>query len=187
MKKWLTAFFVALLAGTAAQAESIRGVNMPSSINVDGQTLVLNGAGTREKYFLHLYVGGLYLTKKSSNGQAIASADEPMAIRMGIISSMITGERMADATKEGFDSTAGHHVGSIKPQIDQLLDAFRKGINKGDMYELAYIPGKGTEIRKNGNLDVTIPGLAFKQYLFAIWIGDDSTVNSSLKQAMLGH
>jgi len=52
--------------------------------------LVLNGAGYRSKYWLSLYVGALYVTKKTSDPESIIEADEKMALQITIISSLIT-------------------------------------------------------------------------------------------------
>jgi hypothetical protein len=110
MRKTALAIIISLvMVALTCQAIEIQGVNIPQSISVDQQELILNGAGVRSKFFIKLYVGGLYLKQKGSDPQKIIQADEPMAIRLHIISSMITSERMEDATREGFiNSTKGN-------------------------------------------------------------------------------
>ena len=41
---------------------------------------MLNGFGPRTKFFLELYVAGLYLADSDSNAEEIAAANEPMSI-----------------------------------------------------------------------------------------------------------
>ena len=50
-------------APTSAKTE-IGGVTLPDTIKVGDETLVLNGGGIREKFWLDMYVGGLYCPKK---------------------------------------------------------------------------------------------------------------------------
>ena len=64
--------------------QTVEGVTMPATINVKSQKLVLNGAGLREKLFLDLYVGALYLTEKNKDANTIIANDKAMAIKMEI-------------------------------------------------------------------------------------------------------
>ena len=71
-KKQFAAIIVAALMITAlGNAEEIGGINMPASLQAGQSTLMLNGAGVREKFFMDLYVGGLYLKKKLADPGAI--------------------------------------------------------------------------------------------------------------------
>ena len=89
---------------TYAKTE-IGGVTLPDTIKVGDETLVLNGGGIREKFWLDMYVGGLYLSQKETNSQKIIETDQPMAIFMEIVSGMITSERMIEAVEEGFQKS----------------------------------------------------------------------------------
>ena len=52
------------------------------------------------------------------------------------------------------------------------------------MYDFVYVPEKGTFILKNGKVKGTVPGLAFKQAFFGIWLSDQP-VDAGLRSAML--
>jgi hypothetical protein len=73
-----------LLAAFPASALEVAGVKVPDSIQIDGKTLALNGAGLRTKSFLKVkvYVGALYVTQRSTDAAAIVAQDAPKAIRM---------------------------------------------------------------------------------------------------------
>ena len=45
-------------------ADSLAGISMPNNITVENETLILNGLGLREKYWVDVYVNGLYLLKR---------------------------------------------------------------------------------------------------------------------------
>ncbi|MCK5734042.1 MAG: chalcone isomerase family protein, partial [Candidatus Latescibacteria bacterium] len=62
---------------------------------------------------------------------------------------------------------------------------FRDKINKNDVYDLIYIPGKGTEVHKNEKFYSLTEGLPFKQALFGIWLCENPA-QKSLKKEMLG-
>ena len=93
MNKILCAVAAVLLSATLSSALEIEGVEMPDTLEAGKYGLILNGAGVRTKLFMDLYVAGLYLKAKSSDAETILAADEPMAIRLEIVSGMITSEK----------------------------------------------------------------------------------------------
>ncbi len=177
--KILTLFIFITTLGFGAK---IGGVDMPDSLQ---NGLVLNGAGIRSKFFFDLYAGGLYLKNKSSNALHIINLDEPMAIKLHIISSLITSEKMTDATLEGFENSTHEKMEPLKAQIDKFIAVFKDEIKDGDIYDFIYTPKEGVEIYKNGKLSTNIKGLAFKKALFGIWLCD-KPAQESLKEKMLG-
>ena len=173
MRKTVSVVIMPLvMVASICQATEIAGVDIPQSISVNQQELILNGAGVRSKLFVKLYVGGLYLRQEESDPQKIIQADEPMAIRLHIISSMITSEKMEDATREGFINSTKGHTGPIKERIDKFVSVFKEKINENDIFDLIYTPGRGTEIHKNDETRTVIEGLDFKEALFGIWLCD---------------
>lgn len=56
---------------------ALAGATLDDSARVGDQTLVLNGLGLRKKLFVKVYVGGLYLPAKQSDGAAILAGDGP--------------------------------------------------------------------------------------------------------------
>jgi hypothetical protein len=185
-KKQITAIILAILMiATLGYAEEIGGINMPESLKTGQTQLMLNGAGVRTKLFFDIYAGGLYLKEKSHDATAIIEADEPMAIRLHVLSSMLTSEKMEKATREGFKKATGGNIEPIKVQIDAFCSVFKKEIKEDDRYDLIYVPGKGLAVYINGEYTSVTKGLAFKQALFGIWLSD-KPAQKSLKRAMLG-
>jgi hypothetical protein len=138
----------------------------------------------REKLFLDLYVAGLYTVTPSHDAQKIINADEPMAISLHIVSSLISSKKMQEATLEGFEKATQHNTAPIQHAIDAFIGVFNEPIVKNDMYELIYTPAKGVTIYKNKEFKRTIEGLEFKQALFGIWLGD-APAQESLKEDLL--
>lgn len=185
LKKVVGIFLVTVLFAASGYALEVGKVNLPDTINAGGSNLVLNGAGIRSKFGLKLYVAGLYLAQKSSSAQAVVNADNPMAIRIDIISKLITSEKFQDTTREGFQNSTNGNIAPIKNKIDSFMAAFNDPFKEGDMFELVYVPAKGVEVFKNGSLKITVPGLDFKKALFGIWLGD-KPAQKNLKEGMLG-
>jgi hypothetical protein len=184
-KHLITLLLTLLVVSPAINAKEIEGVNMPEYLEVGKSKLILNGAGVRSKFFMDLYVGGLYLENKSNNPQEIIDSDEPMAIRLHIISSLITSKKMENATREGFENATKGDTEPIKSQIEEFISVFKEKIEKNDIFELTYLPAEGLEVYKNGEFKSRIEGPAFKRALFGIWLGE-KPAQKSLKEEMLG-
>lgn len=189
MKKALLSGVASLLLTAAlsapAAALTVEGVDIPETYSTGGQELTLNGAGTRSKFFLDLYVGSLYVPEPGHDGAAIIAADEPQVISLHIISGMITSERMTKATREGFEASTGGKLAAIQEDVDRFMGVFRDEIREGDVFDLAYVPGQGVQVFKNGDLKDTVGGLAFKKALFGIWLSEHPA-QKDLKEKMLG-
>jgi hypothetical protein len=186
LKKQLTVVLLTLLFATAtSEAKDIAGIDMPDYLQTGESQLILNGAGVRTKFFLDLYVGGLYLIKRDNDPQNIINAEEPMAIRLHIVSSMITSEKMEKATREGFEKATDGNTQTISDRIEQFISVFKEKIKENDVFTLIYVPGKGVQVYKNNEFKSLLHGLFFKKALFGIWFCD-KPAQKSLKQAMLG-
>ena len=186
-----SAFIVALVTAitfglaTPAYAKKVGDATIPDSIDIAGTEVSVRGAGLRRRSFFTLYAAGLY-TEMSGDGNFITQADEPMAIHLLITSTLISKKRMISALKTGFKKSTGGDPAAIQGEIDQMIAAFDKPLKPGTAYTLAYEPGVGTRMTRNGEDAIVIEGLAFKQALFGIWLGDNP-VQAKLKKGMLGN
>ncbi|MCB9233537.1 MAG: chalcone isomerase family protein [Bacteroidia bacterium] len=190
MKKLISFLaLVVILVGISplnAQTTQYFGVPVPNSLDANGTKLVLNGAGLREKLWIDLYVGSLFLQSKSTNRTQIINDDKPMAIRLQIVSGLITSDKMIAATKEGFEKSTKGNMAPIQSQIDQFIGIFKKSpIVKGNNYNIIYTPGTGVQVYLNDKIQDTIKGLEFKKALFGIWFCDDPA-DEDLMEGMLG-
>jgi len=170
---------------TANAQKKIGGIEIPTKVNFNETNLELNGAGVRSKYMMDMYVGGLYLTAKNDNGIIVMNDDKTMAIKLHIVSSLITTKKMVDAVDEGFKKSTKGKQADLKAEIDKFKAVFSPEIKENDVYDFVYIPEKGTVIYKNSKPTVTIKGLEFKKALFGIWLCSEPA-DTGLKAAMLG-
>ncbi len=185
LKRMIGLMVCILLIASAASARVIEKYNMPEELNLGGATLALNGGGVRSDFLLKVYVCGLYLQQKMTDPAAIIDANAPMDIRMYILSGFFaTSARVRDALYKGFRGTMPR--GDIKPIEDKVKEFnsfFADKIHTGDIFDVLYVPGKGTSVYKNGELKGTIPGYDFKKNVWGIWLGS-RPAQESLKKEM---
>ncbi|MEK9710927.1 MAG: chalcone isomerase family protein [Thalassolituus sp.] len=191
MLRLISVLLAALIAAAPAFAgKKIGGVDVPSTLSFSDQSLQLTGAGVRSKFFVDVYVAALYQGASADNvlltdASEIIAADRSLDIRVYIISDLITADRFAESAHDGFVRSTHGNLDPIKKEVDTMIRTFRNAMSKGDVFDLVYVPGVGTEIYRNNELQETVPGLEFKQAMTGIWLSDDP-VQDSLKDKMLG-
>lgn len=185
MKKTLLLLFAMAFIAVAPAQTKAGGATIPNTVSFEGEKLVLNGVGVREKFWMDMYAGALYLSAKSSNANTIMNADEPMAIKIHIVSKLISSDKMIDAVTEGFENSTKGNVAPLKTEIDKFIGFFRDEISKDDVFDIVYLPSKGVVVYKNGNEQGTIKGKEFKKALFGIWLSNNPA-DKKLKDGMLG-
>ncbi len=185
MKRILVLMLLGFVVISVAEARQFGDVTIPDTIEAGGQRLLLNGAGYRTKYFMKMYIGGLYLKQENNDAASIISADEPMLIKLHIVSGRITSARMTEAINEGFENSAGASLASLTDKIARFQSFFAEDINVGDIFDIGYVPGEGVSVHKNGSLSGTIEGTDFKKAVFGIWLGE-KPADKGLKKNMLG-
>jgi len=184
MKKLILACLITLMLTPYSFAKEVAGVNLNESMKLDSQSLVLNGAGIREKFFVNVYACGLYTSAKTTNAAQIINDDKPMAIQLVITTGLVSKEKMQKAMIEGFENSTNGKMAALQSKIDQFNKCFSDEIVKKDNFIISYIPKTGVQVKKNGVLKGTIQGLDFKKAVFGIWLGD-KPADDDLKDDLL--
>ena len=150
--------------------------------------LELNGFGTRSKLWIDVYVQALYLSKLSQDPKEILENNDEMAIRIQIISALVTSEKLSKALKKGLIKSVGKDkISEIKAQSDLLLKFIsNEPTMKDDFFNLIYDKTEESIIVfKNDILVGKIAGLNFKKAFFGIWLSENP-VDKDLKNELLG-
>lgn len=171
-----------LLVPAPAQAASIAGVSFPDTATVGGQTLKLNGLGLREKYFIDVYAGALYLKSPTGDAAAAIAADEPKRIVMHFVYNSVPADKMRASFDEGFATVPGSS--SMSDKIAQL-NGWMADLSDGDQVVLDYVPGTGTAVKVKGQAKGTIAGADFMRALWTVYLGPKPPT-AKLKKGMLG-
>ncbi|MEP5568866.1 MAG: chalcone isomerase family protein [Halioglobus sp.] len=183
--KLLPLLLASFLVAIPLQAKQIAGIEMPESVELDGMSLNLSGAGIRTKMFMDIYAGGLYLNSPGGSAADIVAADQNMAIRLHIVSGLVSSEAMEEATREGFQNATGGNTDPISDSVEKFIAVFKDPIVEGDVFEIFYKSGSGVLVYKNGKYrDTVAGGMPFKQAVFSIWLGD-KPADKKLKKGML--
>jgi Chalcone isomerase-like len=193
MKKILPLVFVFLLSSQFSvvfgQTEfEIEGVNVPRTIDFKDNKLSLNGYGVRSKMWIEVYVQALYLTILSQDPKEILKSDTEMAVRIQIISSMVTSKKLSKSLNKGMRKSVGDEkMKQFEKQIDQLETLLNSEETKdNDAFNLIYNPSdKSIWVFKNDKFEGKIPGFEFKEAFFGIWLSDNP-VDDKLKENLLG-
>ena len=166
-----------LLTSVPALAADLAGVTMADSSSVAGNALLLNGMGLREKYFIDIYVAGLYLPAKTTD-PAVA-LDPTTAKRLAF-------EFIIDISKEQLnDNLVASLRSSPASEHADTIAGWMEDIPKGGKLSMDYAPGVGTTISVKGVEKGTIPGTEAMQALFGIYL-NDPPVTEALKEGLLG-
>jgi hypothetical protein len=186
VKRILFATWLCLFCVLAPAAE-LSGVFVADEIKTaDGQSLVLNGVGLREKLWVDVYVGSLYLPSKSGNVAEILSKPGPWTVQLDFVYKEVSREKLLEGWREGFEKNQSTEtLKQLQPRIDEFYGYFVTNAVKKDQYIFDYIPAQGTRISKNQQQLGLIPGEDFKNALLEIWLGN-YPADKKLKKGMLG-
>ena len=91
-----------ILLAALALGKSLAGVSLPDTSSIGATPVVLNGIGLREKYFIDIYVGGLYLPVASREAATIIAADAPKRVEMHFVYREISRDQMISSFREDF-------------------------------------------------------------------------------------
>ncbi len=186
MNQMISALCILFALSPLTHAKQVAGIEIPDHLAAEGVSLSLNGAGVRSKWMTSVYVGGLYLTQAAVDAANVLAADEPMAIKLHMVSGLVTSERMKTSLRDGFEAARDADGHRFVPQFEKFAAVFDDNIRQGDVFDLLYLPGKGIEIYKNSELkDSLTGGVELKRALFGIWLIGEQP-QDPLKQAMLG-
>lgn len=168
-------------------AGQLSGVIVEDQVTLEnGDTLLLNGMGAREKFWVDVYVGSLYLVSKANNVADILAAGNAWRVQMDFVYEAVESEKLVEAWRDGFvNNQEKATLAMINERMNQFYGYFDRTVNAKEQYILDYIPGQGTAVTKNGKLLGLIPGEDFQKALLEIWLGN-TPADKGLKRGMLG-
>nr|WP_255557684.1 chalcone isomerase family protein [Flavobacterium taihuense] len=183
----ITLVISSLFSEANAQKQIVfEGVTIPRTMKFENKTLQLNGAGSRSKMWVEVYIQALYLSQLSQDPKEIINDNSEMSIRIEITSALVSSGKLTRAMNAGFEKSAGDKFEALKPKMELLKSFLSDEITKGDVFELTYNPiDKSVWVIKNRELKGKVEGIEFKKVFFGIWLGD-KPVDEDLKNSLLG-
>ena len=173
-----------LLMFQIVSAKELAGVRMPDTISLNNETLILNGMGLREKYWIDIYVAGLYLPTKMTDGQNIMTANVSKRVEIEFIYSDVPKEKMIAVLEENIANNpqfSAETVASIRKCGSWMQD-----FTTGDVARFDYNPNnQTTTIYINESVRGAITSKEFMEAIFAMYVGK-YPATEALKQGLLG-
>ena len=179
----LTVGLVFLPGRSAVWAVDLGGVTMVDTVRAGDLTLELNGAGLRKILFFKVYVAGLYLEQRTSDGSSVIRQDKVRQVTMHMLRE-VSGQNIVKAIRRGFERNSAQEMPLLEERLKRLGRLF-PSTKRNDVVSLRYAPGVGTTVILNGERVGVIKGKDFADALLAVWLGRDP-VQKNLKTAMLG-
>jgi len=185
MKKIILLVGVLLLSANV-YARDVGDVKVADSVQLGNETLQLNGAGTRTKVIMDIYVAALYLGKKTNNAEEVLADAGAKRMAMHMVYSLSSG-KLQDAFKNGIED---NHTADELAALDAPLKKFYaifgalSSVNKGDIILLDYVPGVGTKVIVNGAERGLVEGAEINRAILKIWLGKEP-VQKDLKKDLL--
>lgn len=179
----LTAF---LFAAPLAQAAEVAGIRIDEHAKAGSTDLVLNGAGIRTRIFFKVYVGALYLPKKTNSAAAVIDSTEPRRVVLHLLRDL-DADALFGALLDGLRKNHGEaELAKLKADTDQFERLMRSigNARTGDVIGIDFSP-QGIDVAFNGQVRGSIASDAFGRALLKVWLGE-KPADVDLKRAMLG-
>jgi hypothetical protein len=189
MKK-LAAALIGVAVASVALAAEVAGVKLDDKVRIAPNTpeLVLNGAGIRTRFFVKVYVGGLYLPEKKTAVPDVLALGGAKRIQLAMLRDL-TAQQLADALNEGFAANnPPADQERYKGQLAELLAVMNAlgQAKQGEVIALDFVPDSGTRVLVNGVAKgKPIPDEGFYRAILKVWLGD-KPADADLKRGLLG-
>ncbi len=183
MKNLFIAFILALFVTGESAALEVAGVSLVQTVTVNGQQMKLHGYGIRKKFFVKVYIGSLYATKRFASASEALKDNGDKLIRMNFLHSKVEKEKIIEAFSEGLANNSPELIGS--PEVKKFLSLFTADFSKGDVVDLLLAADGSVAASHNGRSLGTVPSSRLARGVFAIYMGD-KPADESLKKGMLG-
>jgi Chalcone isomerase-like len=177
-----------LASAASAQVTEVSGVKFSNKVTVAATPLQLNGAGTRFKAIFKVYSAALYLPNKVATPEAVLATAGPKRMHVVML-------RDIDANELGKLFTRGMQDNSSRAEFTKSISgtirlgemfAAKKRLAAGEQFTVDFIPGQGTTIAVNGQVQgEPVPEPEFFSALMRIWLGRNPA-DAILKDALLG-
>lgn len=183
MKRWLMLLLLSFVLGSTAQAVEVAGVTVAPEISEQGRTLQLNGYGIRSKFFIKVYVGSLYTTRRLTTAEELLADPGEKLIRMQFVHSKVEREKIVAAFAEGLANNAPRVAAS--PEAQRFLALFVHDFHAGETVDLALAADGTVTVRHAGRALGQLRAPELAKGILAIYVGEHPA-DKALKEGLLG-
>ncbi len=161
----LSLFIFSSLSFAAKKAD----VELPDTMNLEGKELLLNGIGIRRAtiFNVKVYVGGLYVLKKSQDPKVIIEQENPKHITMTFVRD-VDADDLQDGWLEGFKAAVSEAERKSLMEAFNKFNATMKDIEEGESILINFLD-KGVQVSVKGQKHPFIGNKTFSKALLSIW------------------
>jgi hypothetical protein len=185
MSKFFPVLIVMLVMPFAGAVE-IQGVKVPPSVEVDGQSLALNGAGLRTFSLLmvpiKIYVAAFYAPTPLKSGAEVLASPGPLEFSFTFLRA-VSAPDVAKAWSSQFAASVSSTYSGYEKDRDAFVGMFGS-LQQGGVQAVRFV-GTDTLVFDQGVLKGTIAGRNFQRAFLSMWFGSNP-VSADLKAALLG-
>lgn len=183
--KSLSLLCLSLMLALPVHAKELHGFKFDDSIQLEGQTLNLNGLGVRlaTMFKVKVYVAGLYLAKPAkTEADVIAQKDHKM-IELRFLTS-VEKAKLTEAWTEGFRKNLGEEGYKKVSASLATLNSYMSSMNKNHIMKFSTYDDK-ILVTVKGVDKAPITDAYFAENFFKVFIGSIPP-NEELKKGLLG-
>ena len=171
------------VASTVSANTRVSGVPFADAITLDAKQLEMTGGGIlRYMRVFKVYAAAFYLESGASTDDVLG--DTAKRFEVSYLRSF-EGDDFANATYQALaKSIPSDEIERLRPRID-YHNSLYEDVQPGDRYSVTYIPGRGTELARNGKPVGVIEGADFAAALFSIWVGENP-IDTKFREQLLG-
>lgn len=154
-----------ILLSPISNALTVEGIKFEATKNLNEKALVLNGVGIRKAtwFKVKVYLGALYLQKKSKTVKEILGPEYPKILNMKFVYS-VGKEKLIGGWNEGFIAAHGK---SDYPELTKF-NSLMGDIKKGQSINIQFLKD-GINVSFNNAPFTFIKSKSFPRKLLAIW------------------
>lgn len=184
---WLGALACCPASQAQSSSRAFGGADFPSATQVDGQPLVLNGAGIRYKAMFQVYAAALYLEHPATTVDGVLQAKGAKRVAATMLRAINASELGNLFTKGILENNPPQLTTSLLPNMARMSAVFSRfrQLGAGEQFTVDRLPGKGMVLTVKGEQQHEPFEDAFFDAMLNIWLGP-KPADRLLKQALLG-
>ena len=176
-----------LLVAMCALPVAAQQTKFPTSTELAGKRLVLNGAGTRYRTVIKVYDLALYVPHKANTREAILAQKGPIRVRLVALRDIDAGDigrAMVVGMRDNLPAEEAYRLARYSNKISEIFSA-QPRIFSGTTFGLDWVPGKGAGFFLDGKQIGELNDPAFIEPFLSIWLGQ-VPADHRLKDQLLG-
>ena len=176
------------VAAQVPGAREVEGFRFDSTLRLHGEDLLLNGVGVRKRFFLPVYVAGLYVPQKSADAEVLLAQRGPRRMSMRFVRE-VEADLFMNSLMDGMRRNYGPSQLDVwRSQIDTLNTVIRTMVmaRRSDHVSWDYAPADGARVMQNSMPRVpAVQGEDFYNAVLRVWLGAQPA-DADLKRGLLG-